>query len=186
MSARGSTAKISSLSSMSPPVLASRVCTLTFILAFLAFVGVGSRLGAVLGRAGLFVLCGLGRVGGFSFGRLGRLNLGCGTGFLLGGDRGDFLVARPRRDLMDRGIVIQAGGGNLELLELAAFEDARGIGSGFRPRKLDRVLDSQPGALVARDRALDEQEAADRVGANDLEVLLGTVASTHVARHLLV
>src|SRR5438128_9592267 len=112
MSARGSTAKISSLSSMSPPVLAEpesdRVCTLTFILAFLAFVGVGGRLDAVLGRAGLFIFCGLGRVGGFSFGRLGGCRFRSGTGFLLGRDRRDFRVARQGRNLVDRGLVDQA------------------------------------------------------------------------------
>src|SRR3954451_17056595 len=107
MSGRGSTAKISSLSSMSQPVLASRVCTLTFILAFLAFSGVGARLGAVLGRAGLFIFCGLGRIGGLSFGRLGGYRLGSGAGFLLGRDRRDFLVARQRRDLVDRGLIDQ-------------------------------------------------------------------------------
>jgi large subunit ribosomal protein L4 len=37
---------------------------LTFILAFLAFVGAGGRLRAVLGRLGFFIFCGLGRVGG--------------------------------------------------------------------------------------------------------------------------
>src|SRR3954451_19099547 len=109
MSGRGSTAKISSLSSMSPPVLASRVCTLTFILAFLAFVGVGSRLGAVLRRAGLFIFCGLGRVRGFGVSRRGSLDLGCGPSFLLGGDGCDFLVARKCRHLVDRGVVDQTG-----------------------------------------------------------------------------
>src|SRR6185295_17512285 len=98
MSARGSTPKMSSLSSMSPPVLASRVCTLTFILAFLAFVSVGSSLGAVLGRAGLFIVCRLSCVRRFSFGRLGGLSFGSRAGFLLGGDRRDFLVARQRRN----------------------------------------------------------------------------------------
>src|SRR6476659_8803396 len=114
MSARGSTAKISSLSSMSPPALAARVCTLTFILAFLAFVGVRGRLRAVLSRLGLFIFCGLGRVGG--------IRLGSSAGFLLRGDRRDFLVARQRWDLVDRGIVDQAGLRNLKLLDLAAFE----------------------------------------------------------------
>src|SRR3954464_4809415 len=100
MSARGSTAKISSLSSISPPALASRVCTLTFILAFLAFVGVGSRLDAVLRRAGLFIFCGLGRVDGFLGGLDLGFRLGRSAGFLLGGDRGDFLVARQRPHLV--------------------------------------------------------------------------------------
>ena len=39
---------------------------------------------------------------------------------------------------------------------------------------------------MARDRALDEQQAADRVRADDLEVLLGAVTGAHVAGHLLV
>src|SRR5207302_1794060 len=103
MSARGSTAKILSLSSMSPPAWAEpesdRVCTLTFILAFLAFVGVRGRLDAVLSRAGLYIFCGLGRVGGFSFGRGRSFSLGGRARFLLRGNRGDFLVARQSRDL---------------------------------------------------------------------------------------
>src|ERR1044071_6952918 len=103
MSARGSTAKISSLSSMSPPALASRVCTLTFILAFLAFVGVRGRLGAVLSRLGPFFFCGLGSVAGLSFGSVGGFRFSGSTGFLLGCDRRHFLVARQRRDLVDRG-----------------------------------------------------------------------------------
>src|SRR6185503_11981569 len=109
MSARGSTAKISSLSSMSPPVLASRVCTLTFILAFLAFVGVGGRLRAVLGR-----------VGGVRIGSSLGFSVSSRAGFLLGGDRRDFLVAREGRDLVNRGLVDQASLGNLKLFDLAA------------------------------------------------------------------
>src|SRR6478672_10753408 len=123
MSARGSTAKISSLSSMSPPALASRVCTLTFILAFLAFVGVGGRLRAVLSRLGLFIFCGLRSVGCFSVGSSAGFRLGGSTGFLLGGDRRYFLVTRQRRDLVDRSVVNQASLRNLEVLHLAAFED---------------------------------------------------------------
>src|SRR3954453_19272233 len=186
MSARGSTAKISSLSSMSPPALASRVCTLTFILAFLAFVSVGSRLDAVLGCAGLLIFCGLGGVGGFSFSRLGGLSLGGCSGLLLGGDRSDFLVARPRRDLVGRGFKHQARLGQLDLFFLERFKDARRIRSGIRARQLDRVADGQPAALVAWDRALDEQQAADRIGTDDLEVLLGAIARAHVSRHFLV
>src|SRR5690242_16678324 len=118
MSARGSTEKISSLSSMSPPALASRVCTLTFILAFLAFVGVRGRLRAVLSRLGLFIFCGLCRVGGISFSSSLGFRLGGRAGFLLGGDRRDFLVARQRRDLMDRGLIDQAGLGQFGLVDL--------------------------------------------------------------------
>src|SRR3712207_8534609 len=40
--------------------------------------------------------------------------------------------------------------------------------------------------FVARNRALDEQQPADRIGADDFQVLLGAIARTHVARHLLV
>src|SRR3954469_1611789 len=118
MSARGSTAKISSLRSMSPPLPASRVCTLTFILAFLAFVGVGSRLDAVLRRAGLFIFCGLGRVGGFSFGRLGGFCCRGSAGFLLGGNRRDFFIARQCRNFVDRCVVDQAGDRKLGLVDL--------------------------------------------------------------------
>src|SRR5215210_5733937 len=118
MSARGSTAKISSLSSMSPPAFASRLCTLTFILAFLAFVGVWGRLDAVLGRLGFFIICCLGRVGSFGFGGFSSLRLGGSAGFLLGGDRCHFGIARQRRDFVDRGVVDQASLRNLDLVEL--------------------------------------------------------------------
>src|SRR5256885_1862765 len=178
MSARGSTPKMSSLSSMSPPALASRVWTLTFILAFLALVSLG------LGLVRLSFLNGF--LGSRDLGFRFDLAVERATGFLLGGDRGDFLVARQRRDLMDRGVVDQAGGRNLDLIGLQRLDQARRIRRGVGPRQLDRVADSQPAALVARDRALDEQQAADRVGANDLEVLLGAVAGAHVAGHLLV
>src|SRR6478672_12844506 len=148
ISARGSTAKISSLSSMSPPALASRVCTLTFILAFLAFVGVGGRLHAVLSRLGFFIFCGLGRSGGFSLGSRLGFRLSGSAGFLLAGDRRDFLVARERRDLVDRRVVDQAGGRDFELFDLAAFEDGGRVRSGIRARKFDRIADRQPAALV--------------------------------------
>src|SRR6476661_5734667 len=186
MSARGSTAKISSSRSMSPPALASRVCTLTFILAFLAFVGVRGRLRAVLSRLGLLIFCGLGRVGRISLRSSFGFRLGGSAGFLLGSDRRDFLVARQRWDLVDRGIVDQAGLRNLELLNLAAFEDRGRIRRGLVAGQLHGVADGQPGALVAGHRALDEQQAADRVRTDDLEVLLGAIAGAHVARHLLV
>src|SRR5690349_17954961 len=159
MSARGSTAKISSLRSMSPPALASRVCTLTFILAFLAFVGVRGRLCAVLSRLGLFIFCGLGRVCGISFGSSLGFRLGGSTGFLLGGDRRDFLVARQRRNLVDRGVVDQAGFGELGLVDLRLRVDqARGIRRGLMARQLDRVADGQPRTLVTGNRALDEEQ----------------------------
>src|SRR5690348_1466634 len=173
MSARGSTAKISSLSSMSPPALASRVCTLTFILAFLALVGFGLRLVRLSFRC--FVL-------GSSLG----FRLGGSAGFLLGGDRRDFLVARQRRNLVDRGVVDQARLRHFEVLDLAAFEDRSRIWRSFRTRKLDGVADRQPGALVTGHRALDEQQAADRVRADNFEVLLRAIASAHMAGHLLV
>src|SRR5690242_4357842 len=106
MSARGSTAKISSLSSMSPPALASRVCTLTFILAFLALVGFGLRLVRLS-----FLNCFLGS-------RCLGLGLGGRASFLFGGDRRDFLVARKRWDLMDRSLVDEARLGDVDFLFL--------------------------------------------------------------------
>src|SRR5690348_6986194 len=169
MSARGSTAKISSLSSMSPPLPASRVCTLTFILAFLALV-VRAGLRSLLARRSVR---GLIRVRGRA-------------GFLLGGDRGDFLVARQRRDFVHRSLIDQTGLRHFQFLDLAAFEDRRRIRRRVRTRQLDRVADRQPRALVTGHRALDEQQPADRVGADHLEVLLGAVTSTHMAGHLLV
>src|SRR6476469_5014559 len=177
MSARGSTAKISSLSSMSPPLPASRVCTLTFILAFLALVtGFAFRLRLARGSVRCFIL-------GSSLG----FRLGSGAGFLLGGDGRDFIVARQRRDLVHRTLVDEArrsmlfGG-----LRLRGFDERGRVRRALVARQLDGVADRQPSALVAGDRTLDEQEAADRVRADDLEVLLSTVPSTHVPGHLLV
>src|SRR6185437_2949048 len=63
---------------------------------------------------------------------------------------------------------------------------AGGVRRGVRTGGLHRVLDQQPAALVAGDRALDEYEAALRIGADDLEILLGAVLRAHVAGHLLV
>src|SRR5439155_3460549 len=145
MSARGSTAKISSLSSMSPPVLASRVCTLTFILAFLALVSLGLR----LVRLSFFN----GFLGSLGFGfRLG----GCAS-FLLSRDGRDFLVARQRGDLVDCSLVDQSRLRNRDFLDLQLLEDASRIGRGIGARQLDRVADGQPAALVTWDRAFDEQ-----------------------------
>src|SRR6476661_254903 len=187
MSARGSTAKISSLRSMSPPALASRVCTLTFILAFLAFVGARGRLRAVLSRLGLFIVCSLGSVRGVRFSSLGSSRLGGSAGFLFGSDRGDFLVARKRRNFVNRGVVDQAGYGQFRLIDLRlGVDQARRIWRAITPLHLHRIADAQPAALVTRDRALDEQEAADRIGADDLKILLGPLAGAHVAGHLLV
>src|SRR5690606_28421974 len=53
-------------------------------------------------------------------------------------------------------------------------------------RNLHGVLDEQPATLRARDRTLDEDEAALDVGADDFQVLLGAVLVAHVAGHLLV
>src|SRR5436305_579813 len=121
-------------SRMSTPALASRVCTLTFILAFLALVSLG------LGLVRLSFLNGI----------LGSLDLSFGLGgsasFLLGGNRRDFLVARQRRDLVDRGFVDQARLGHVDFFFLERFEDAGRIGRGVRARKLDRVADGQPAA----------------------------------------
>src|SRR5689334_23293489 len=192
MSARGSTAKMASLSSMSPPPLPAepespRVCTLTFILAFLAFVGVGGRLRAVLGRLGLFIFCSLGGFCSVSLGGLGSFSISGGARLLLGGNGRDFLVARERRHFVDCALVDEARRSMLLLLDrLRLLDQRRRIGCTLVARKLDRVADRQPGALVTRDRALDEQQSADRVRADDLEVLLGPVPSTHVTGHLLV
>src|SRR5579864_3321584 len=174
MSARGSTAKISSLSSMSPPALASRVCTLTFILAFLALVSVGLRPIRLS-----FLNC-------FLRSRCLGLRLSGSAGFLLGGDRRDFLVAGKRRDLVDRSLVDQARLGDADFLFLQRLENASRVRRAVRARNLDRVTDGQPGALVAGDRALDEQQAPDRIRADDLEVLLGAVPGAHMTGHLLV
>src|SRR5689334_18480915 len=106
MSARGSTAKISSLSSMSPPALASRVCTLTFILAFLALVG-----RTCVFRLGLFRR-------GFVLGSSRGFRLGSSASFLLGGDGCDFLVARQRRNLVDGGVVDQARNRQFRFVDL--------------------------------------------------------------------
>src|SRR5207237_703116 len=51
---------------------------------------------------------------------------------------------------------------------------------------LDGVLDEQPAALRAGDRALNEDEAARDIGRDDLEILLGAILVTHVTGHLLV
>src|SRR5438094_9572705 len=96
MSARGSTPKISSLSSMSPPLPAEpespRVCTLTFILAFLALVS-GATLRGRFARRSVRGLVGVRR----------------SARFLLGRDRCDLRIAGHRRDLVDRCVVDQAG-----------------------------------------------------------------------------
>src|SRR4051794_1798809 len=174
MSARGSTAKISSLSSMSPPALASRDCTLTFILAFLALVSLG------LGLVRLSFLNGV----------LGSLDLSFGLGgsasFLLGGNRRDFLVARQRRDLVDRGFVDQARLGHVDFFFLERFQNACRVRGCIGARQLDGVADGQPAALVTRNRALDEQEPADRIGTDDFQVLLGAIARAHMPGHFLV
>src|SRR6476661_7131678 len=143
MSARGSTAKISSLSSMSPPALASRVCTLTFILAFLALFGRALALG--LGLVRRSVRCILFRRSGFGF----RLDFAVerAAGFLLGRDRRDFLVARKRRDLVDRRVVDQARLGDVNFLFLQGLEDPGRERRVLVARQLDRVADRQPAAL---------------------------------------
>src|SRR4051812_19527782 len=69
---------------------------------------------------------------------------------------------------------------------LGGGAEARRIGRRFRARRLDRVLDEQPAALVAGHGALHEEEAALDVGADDLEILLGAVLRAHMAGHLLV
>src|SRR5690606_21256937 len=66
------------------------------------------------------------------------------------------------------------------------LEDRAGERHAFGNRQLRGVANEQPGVLRARNRALDEQEAAIGVGAHDLEVLLRALTVAHVARHLLV
>src|SRR6476620_5939673 len=129
MSARGSTAKISSFSSMSPPLPASRVCTLTFILAFLALVtGFAFRLRLARGSVRCFIL-------------------GSSLGFRLGSGA-DFLVARQRRDLVHRTLVDEArrsmlfGG-----LRLRGFDERGRVRRALVARQLDGVADRQPSAL---------------------------------------
>src|SRR5260370_34851725 len=92
---------------MSPPPLASRVCTLTFILTFLALVGGGVALG--LGHVHRSFTCGFfgSRRGFCCFGFRSR------AGFLLGGARGAFLAPRQRRNLLDRGVRHPADARNL-------------------------------------------------------------------------
>src|SRR5207302_10937203 len=65
-------------------------------------------------------------------------------------------------------------------------ENARRVRRGVGPWKLDRIADRQPAALVTRNRALDEEQTADRIGADHFEVLLGAVPRAHMASHLLV
>src|SRR5689334_7420684 len=74
----------------------------------------------------------------------------------------------------------------MDLVLLHLLDDARRVRRAIGTGKLDRVAYAQPGALVARDRALDEKKTADRVRADDLEVLLRAIAGAHVAGHLLV
>src|SRR5690606_38594405 len=52
--------------------------------------------------------------------------------------------------------------------------------------QLDGVANQKPSVLRAGHRALDEDQAANRVGADDLEALLRALAIAHVAGHLLV
>src|SRR4051794_2650003 len=145
MSARGSTPKTSSLSSMSPPLPAEpelpRVCTLTFILAFLAFVSIGGRLRRVLGRLGFFIFFRLRSVCSLSVGSSRGFRLGGSTGFLFGRDRCDFLVARERRHLVHCTLVDEAG---RRMIFLRGFrllrEERRRIRCALMLRELDRVL----------------------------------------------
>src|SRR4051812_11052933 len=64
--------------------------------------------------------------------------------------------------------------------------DAGRVRRAVRTGDLHRVLDEQPAALVAGNRALDEDEAALDVGADHFEILLGAVGGAHMAGHLLV
>src|SRR4051812_32548975 len=108
---------------MSPPALASRVCTLTFILAFLALVG---RTGVALGL-GLFRRS---FIRGFLSGRR-SFRFRRSAGFLLGGDGGDFFVARQRRNFVDRSLVDKAGDRDFGFLGLHLLDNAGGIRRGI-------------------------------------------------------
>ena len=105
---------------MSPPAFGVEGLYLDLHLSLPCFVGVEA--GLRLLRRELFIVCSLGRIGGFSFGSLGSFRLGGSAGFLLGGDRRDFLVARQRRDLVDRGVVEVALGKLLADFELDQLE----------------------------------------------------------------
>ncbi len=87
-------------------------------LAFLAFVGVGGRLVA-LGRVGASLSAWAASAASAS--AACGFRLGGSAGFLLGGDRRDFLVARQRRNLVDRGVVDQAGRGHFAIRRSCAL-----------------------------------------------------------------
>ena len=135
-----------------------------------------------------FIVFGLGRISGFGFGGSFGFRFSSGAGFLLGSDRSDFVVARQRRDFVDGRVIDQAGRRDFRL--------RRSAGS-WRPGRPDKErcrgaatltassTVSQP-PFVTRNRALDEQQAAERVGADDFKVLLGAIARAHVTGHLLV
>src|SRR5438128_4322260 len=56
----------------------------------------------------------------------------------------------------------------------------------FRQRLLDGIAHGDPAAVVAGDRALDQDEAALDVGLHHLEIERGDAIDAHVAGHLLV
>src|SRR5690606_14851169 len=65
-------------------------------------------------------------------------------------------------------------------------EDRTGERSTFRHRKLHSITNQQPAILRTGDRALHEDQPANRIGANNFQVLLSTLTVAHMAGHLLV
>ena len=108
-------------------------------LAFLALVGVGL---VASPRRRRFHRFGFGGSLGCSFGR--------GAGFLLGRDRRDFLVARQRRNFVDRRFIDQARRSCFDSICGLRVEQAGRIRRALVARQLDRVVDGQPAALVSR------------------------------------
>ena len=104
----------------------------------------GGRLGSLLGRGGFLIVCSLSRIGSVGLGGFGSLPRRRRTGFLLGGDGGDFFVARQRRNFVDRGVVDQAGGGFLDRGLGLRIEQTGRIGRFVVAGELDRVGDGHP------------------------------------------
>src|SRR3546814_5461843 len=120
-------------------------------------------------------------VGVFASLLLGGSLVGVSIG--LGDAGGAFFSARQRGDVGHRALV------DLDNARLFVVLRAAQPGRERRVRRaidLDRVLDDQPAARRTGHRALDEQQPARGVGVDDLEVLLGAVAITHVTGHFLV
>ena len=70
-------------------------------------------------------------------------------------------------------------------LRLGRGAQAGRLRRAVRERHLDGVANQDPCALGARNRAADQDQAAIRIGRNDLDVLRGHAGRAHVAGHLL-